>query len=202
MQLANTTYSASYATKTTYYEQWTLYIYRFMKTKWKDQRGLSSRENSIQKFAVAASKKNRSSWKKNWRHYTFYWQPDEGRWSGISFRNQTAITDKGRQPCHLSSGDFPTEVRWWGDRRFWWKFRYKANLVQFFLSLSVTFTSMIPREASHPRSEIIHIAREMYMNVRGPLPSTCTVFSQSLSVNSLRLDHTARNALAARNNEA
>ena len=114
-----------------------------MKTKWKDQRGLSSRENSIQKFAAAASKKNRSSWKKSWRHYTFYWQPDEGRWSGISFRNQTAITDKGRQPCHLSSGDFPTEVRWWGDRRFWWKFRYKANLVQFFLSLSVTFTQYI-----------------------------------------------------------
>ena len=40
------------------------------------------------------------------------------------------------------------------------------------------------------------------MNVRGPLPSPCTAFSQSLSVNSLRLDHTARHALAARNNEA
>ena len=31
----------------------------------------------------------------------------------------------------------------------------------------------------------IHIAREMYVNVRGPLPSPCTEFSQSLSVNSL-----------------
>ena len=48
----------------------------------------------------------------------------------------------------------------------------------------------------------IRIAREMYVNVPGPLPSPCTAFSQSLSVNSLRLDHTARNALAARNNEA
>ena len=48
----------------------------------------------------------------------------------------------------------------------------------------------------------IRIAREMYENVRGPLPSPCRVFSQSLLVNSLRLDHTARNALAARNNEA
>ena len=48
----------------------------------------------------------------------------------------------------------------------------------------------------------IHFAREMYVNVPGPLPSPCTAFSQSLSVNSLRLDHTARNALAARNNEA
>ena len=42
----------------------------------------------------------------------------------------------------------------------------------------------------------------MYVNVRGLLPSPCTAFSQSLSVNSLRLDHTARNALAARNNKA
>ena len=50
--------------------------------------------------------------------------------------------------------------------------------------------------------EIPHISREMYVNVSGPLPSPCTVFSQSLLVNSLRLDHTARNALAARNNEA
>ena len=50
--------------------------------------------------------------------------------------------------------------------------------------------------------EIPHIAREMYVNVRGSLPSPCTAFSQSLSVNSRRLDHTARNALAARNNEA
>ena len=34
------------------------------------------------------------------------------------------------------------------------------------------------------------------------LPSPCTAFSQSLSVNSLlRLDHVARNALAARNND-
>ena len=33
------------------------------------------------------------------------------------------------------------------------------------------------------------------------LPSPCTAFSQSLSVNSLlRLDHVTRNALAARNN--
>ena len=48
----------------------------------------------------------------------------------------------------------------------------------------------------------IRIAREMYVNVSGPLPSPCTAFSQSLSVNSLRLNHTARNALAARNNEA
>ena len=37
--------------------------------------------------------------------------------------------------------------------------------------MSVTFTSIIPREASHPRSEIIfffeiHIMREMYVNVR------------------------------------
>ena len=48
----------------------------------------------------------------------------------------------------------------------------------------------------------IRIAREMYVNVRGPLPSPYTGFSQSLLVNSLRLDHTARNALAARNNEA
>ena len=48
----------------------------------------------------------------------------------------------------------------------------------------------------------IRIAREMYVNVRGPLPSPYTAFSQSLLVNSLRLDHTARNALAARNNEA
>ena len=66
---------------------------------------------------------------------------------------------------------------------------------------------MISREANHPRSEIIfffeiHIAREMYENVRGPLPSPSTAFSQSVSVNSLRLDLTARNALAARNNEA
>ena len=29
----------------------------------------------------------------------------------------------------------------------------------------------------------------------------CTAFSQSLSVNSLRLDYVTRNALAARNNE-
>ena len=29
----------------------------------------------------------------------------------------------------------------------------------------------------------IRIAREMYENVRGPLPSPCTAFSQSLSVN-------------------
>ena len=48
----------------------------------------------------------------------------------------------------------------------------------------------------------IRIAREMYVNVRGPLPSPYTGFSQSLLVNSLRLDHTARSALAARNNEA
>ena len=48
----------------------------------------------------------------------------------------------------------------------------------------------------------IRIAREMYVNVRGPFPSPYTAFSQSLLVNSLRLDHTARNALAARNNEA
>ena len=48
----------------------------------------------------------------------------------------------------------------------------------------------------------IRIAREMYVNVRGPLPSPYTAFCQSLLVNSLRLDHTARNALAARNNEA
>ena len=48
----------------------------------------------------------------------------------------------------------------------------------------------------------IRIAREMYVNVREPLPSSCAAFSQSLSVNSLRLDHTARHALAARNNEA
>ena len=48
----------------------------------------------------------------------------------------------------------------------------------------------------------IRIAREMYVNVRGPLPSPYTAFSQSLLVISLRLDHTARNALAARNNEA
>ena len=48
----------------------------------------------------------------------------------------------------------------------------------------------------------ICIAREMYVSVRGPLHGPCTAFSQSLSVNSLRLDHTARNALAARNNEA
>ena len=34
------------------------------------------------------------------------------------------------------------------------------------------------------------------------LPSPCTAFSQSLSLNSLlRLDHVARNALAARNND-
>ena len=48
----------------------------------------------------------------------------------------------------------------------------------------------------------IRIAREMYVNVRGPWHGPCTAFSQSLSVNSLRLDHTARNAFAARNNEA
>ena len=48
----------------------------------------------------------------------------------------------------------------------------------------------------------IRIAQEMYVNVRGTLPSPCTAFSRSLSVNSLRLDHTARNALAAWNNEA
>ena len=48
----------------------------------------------------------------------------------------------------------------------------------------------------------IRIAREMYVNVRGPLPSACTAFSQSFLVNSLRLDLTSRNALAARNNEA
>ena len=42
----------------------------------------------------------------------------------------------------------------------------------------------------------------MYVNVRGPLPSPCTAFAQSLSVNSLRLDHTARHALATRNNGA
>ena len=34
------------------------------------------------------------------------------------------------------------------------------------------------------------------------LPSPCTAFSQSLSVNSLRFDHVTRNALAARNIEA
>ena len=34
------------------------------------------------------------------------------------------------------------------------------------------------------------------------LPSPCTAFSQSLSVNSPRLDHVTRNALTARNNEA
>ena len=34
----------------------------------------------------------------------------------------------------------------------------------------------------------IRIAREMYVNVLGPLPSPCTAFSQPLSVNSLRLD--------------
>ena len=44
----------------------------------------------------------------------------------------------------------------------------------------------------------IRIAREMYVD----RPSPCTAFSQSPSVNSLCLDHTARNALAARNNEA
>ena len=60
-------------------------------------------------------------------------------------------------------------------------------------------------EPSEERDNIffdIHIAREMYVNVHGPLPSTWTAFSQSLSVNSLCLDHTAWNALAARNNEA
>ena len=72
---------------------------------------------------------------------------------------QKSNCNKGRQTCHLSSGDFTTEVRWWGDLRFWWKFRYQVNLVQFFLSLSVTFTSMIPREASHPRSEIISFSK-------------------------------------------
>ena len=87
------------------------------------------------------------------------------------------------------------------------KYYETAKIGGLTLSLSVTFTSIIPREASHPRSEIIfffeiHIAREMYLNVRGPLPSPCTAFSQSLSVNSLRLHHTARHALAGRNNEA
>ena len=41
----------------------------------------------------------------------------------------------------------------------------------------------------------------MSVNVRGPWHGPCTAFRQSLSVNSLRLDHTARNALAARNIE-
>ena len=66
---------------------------------------------------------------------------------------------------------------------------------------------MIPREASHPRREIIIFFRNSYCarNVREctwTLPSPFRAFSQSLSVNSLRLDHTARNDLAARNNEA
>ena len=72
---------------------------------------------------------------------------------------QKSNCNKGRQTCQLSSGDFTTEVRWWGDLRFWWKFRYQVNLVQFFLSSSVTFTSMIPRKASHPRSEIISFSK-------------------------------------------
>ena len=137
-----------------------------MKTKWKDQRGLSSREGSIQSCAVAACKK---------KNYNFYWQPDEGRWSGISFRNQTTITDKTAQGAATLSAKFrglPDRSEVVRCLRFWWKFRYQLNLVQFFLSLSVTFTSMIPREASHPRSELIfffeiHIAREMYVNVHG-----------------------------------
>ena len=124
-----------------------------MKTKWKDQRGLSSREGSIQSCAVAACKK---------KHYNFYWQPDEGRWSGISFRNQTTITDKTAQGAATLSAKFrglPDRSEVVRCLRFWWKFRYQLNLVQFFLSLSVTFTSMIPREASHPRSEIIILSR-------------------------------------------
>ena len=124
-----------------------------MKTKWKDQRGLSSREGSIQSCAVAACKK---------KHYNFYWQPDEGRWSGISFRNQTTITDKTAQGAATLSAKFrglPDRSEVVRCLRFWWKFRYQLNLVQFFLSLSVTFTSMIPREASHPRSEIIILSK-------------------------------------------
>ena len=59
-----------------------------------------------------------------------------------------------------------------------------------------------PSEEQDNNCVEIRIAREMYVNVRRPLPSPYTAFSQSLLVNSLRLDHTARNALAARNNEA
>ena len=71
-----------------------------------------------------------------------------------------------------------------------------------YLYLNDSSRSEPSEEGDNNFFEIPHIAREMYVNVRGPLPSPCTAFSQSLSVNSLRLDHTARNALAARKNEA
>ena len=64
-----------------------------------------TRDSSIQSCAVEASKKKMLTWK-NWRHYTFYWQPDEGRWSGISFRNQTTITDKTAQGAATMSAKF------------------------------------------------------------------------------------------------
>ena len=76
-------------------------------------------------------------------------------WNQFKKSNCNNRQRKGRQPCQLSLGDFPTEVRWWGDLRFWWKFRYQKNLGQFFLSLSVTFTSMI----SYLRSEIIILSK-------------------------------------------
>ena len=71
-----------------------------------------------------------------------------------------------------------------------------------YLYLNDSSRSEPSEERDNSFFEIPHIAREMYVNVREPLPSPCKAFSQSLSVNSLRLDHTARNALAARNNEA
>ena len=92
------------------------------------------------------------------------------------------------------------------------KIQFQVNLLQFFLSLSVTFISMIPREASHPRSEItifskFPILREkctwMYVDRclvpvrRFPSPSRSIHFAwttrpETLWLRGINVDSTAR----------
>ena len=81
------------------------------------------------------------------------------------------------------------------------KFRTVFIVIVGYLYLNDSSRSEPSEERDNNFVEIC-IAREMYVNVRGTLPSPCTAFSRSLSVNSLRLDHTTRNALAAWSNEA
>ena len=99
-----------------YYKQRTLW--RVTKTIWQNQRG--SFENrrplrapswgrSIQSCVVAASARNRELWMKT---LDLHWQPEEGHWSGISFRNQNCNEVQGKMAgaCQLSSGEFPAEI--------------------------------------------------------------------------------------------
>ena len=136
--------------------------------------------------------------------------PDKGRWSGISFRNQTTITDKTAQGAATLSVKFRglpdrSEVVRWSlvlmKIQISSKFGTVILVIVGYLYLNHSSRSEPSEERDNNSFRNSYYAR----NVREctwTLPSPCTAFSQSLSVNSLRLDHTARNALAARNNEA